>query len=795
MEAKQTTPALSSLDRPNSYIGRALSRPNAKRLLAGRGRYVTDLSLPRMLHAAFVRSPHAHARIASIDIARANSMPGVSFIATGAELAPICKPWVGTLAHFAGMKSAPQLPLPTEKVVWSGQAVVAVVAESRAAAEDAAEAVTIEFDALAPVTDVDAAVLPDAEAIHPEFEDNLCFRTVLDSGDVDAVFASAAVVAEAELLFARHTAVTLEPRAIVADFDPSEGRLTVHHATQTPYQFQDIYARHFGIHESRVRVIAPDIGGSFGMKLHVYHEDMAVVGLSILLGRPVKYVADRLESFVSDIHAREHRVRARIAADAEGTILAMDVDDVTAIGAFSTYPRTSVVEGNQVIRLIGAPYRFRSYRAGLSVIFQNKTQTSQYRAVGHPIACAVTERLVDMAAAKLGLDPFEIRSRNIIRNDMYPYTSPTGYKFERLSHEICLNKLREMMDYDRLRREQRALRSRGVHRGIGIATFVEISNPSPAFYGVGGARISSQDGAILKVTPSGEVRCLVSVTELGQGTETMIGQIVADQLGIDRDLVHVVTGDTEVTPHGGAVWASRGAGIGGEAAFRAARMLKNNVLSIAAALLQMRAEDLNISDGQVVDAGGRQRISLAEIARLAYFRSDTLPPGTQAQLTVAHHYAPQGYPFAFTNGVQASHVEVDVETGLVKMLDHWVVEDCGRIINPLLVEEQIRGGVVQGLGAALFEECLYNENGQLTNGSLAEYLVPMAGEMPDIRVGHVETPTRDTELGAKGCGEAGTAAASAAALNAVNDAIASFGAAIAQIPMTPARVLRALRCI
>jgi carbon-monoxide dehydrogenase large subunit len=609
---------------------------------------------------------------------------------------------------------------------------------------------------------------------------------------VDAVFAGAAIIAEAELVFGRHTAVTLEPRAIIADYDPSEERLTVHHATQTPYQFQDIYARHFGIRESRVRVVAPDIGGSFGMKLHVYHEDMAVVGLSILLGRPVKYVADRLESFVSDIHARDHRVRARIAADAEGKILAMDVDDATAIGAFSTYPRTSVVEGNQVIRLIGAPYRFRSYRAGLSVIFQNKTQTSQYRAVGHPIACAATERLVDMAAAKLGLDPFEIRRRNIIGDDMYPYTSPTGYKFERLSHEACLTKLRELMDYDRLRCEQHDLRSRGIHRGIGIAVFVEITNPSPAFYGVGGARISAQDGAIVKITPSGEVRCLVSVTELGQGTETIIGQIVAEQLGIDRDLVRVVTGDTEVTPHGGAVWASRGAGIGGEAAFQAARILKQNVLSVAAILLQTRPEELSISDGQIVDASGQQRISLAEIARIAYFRSDTLPPGTQAQLTVAHHYSPQGYPFAFTNGVQGSYVEVDVETGFVKLLGHWVVEDCGKIINPLLVNEQIRGGVVQGLGAALLEECLYSDSGQLMNGSLAEYLVPMAGDIPDIGIAHVETPTRDTELGAKGCGEAGTAAASAAALNAVNDAVAPFGASIAQIPMTPARVRKAL---
>lgn len=784
---------LGSLDRPNSYIGRSVPRPNAKRLLAGRGRYVTDLVLPRMLHAAFLRSPYAHARIVSIDTAAAKAMPGVRLVATGEDLARICTPWTGTLDHFKGMTSTPQLPLPLERAVWAGQAVVAVVADSRAQAEDAAEAVAVEFEELPAVADIDAALAPGAPTAAPGLADNVCFRTRLDTGGVDLILSRAAHVVEEVFRFGRHTAVTLEPRAIVADYDPSEPRLTVHHATQTPYQFHDLYARHYGLPETRVRVVAPDIGGSFGMKLHVYHEDMAVVGLSILLGRPVKFVADRLESFVSDIHARDHRVRASMAVDEAGRILAMQVDDVTAVGAFSTYPRTSVVEGNQVIRLIGAPYRFRNYRADLTVVFQNKVQTSQYRAVGHPVACAVTERLVDLAAAKAGLDPAEMRARNLIADDAYPCTSPTGYQFEALSHQACLARLQRMMDYDGLRAEQARLRQRGIHRGIGIASFVEISNPGPAFYGVGGARISAQDGAIVKVTPSGEVQCLISVTEQGQGTETVIGQIVADQLGVPRERVSVVTGDTDATPHGGATWACRGAGIGGETALQATRRLRDNVLELAAAILQARPSELDLQDGWIVDQEtGQQRLTLGELARIGYFRPDTLPPGTQAQLTVAHHYAPQGYPFAFTNGIQGCLVELDPETGFVRILKHWVVEDCGRIINPMLVDEQVRGGVVQGLGAAFFEECRYDSTGQLTNGSLADYLVPMACEMPDIEIGHIETPTRDTELGAKGCGEAGTAAASAAALNAVNDAMAPFGATIAQIPMTPARLLQAL---
>ncbi|HEY0236024.1 MAG TPA: molybdopterin cofactor-binding domain-containing protein, partial [Afipia sp.] len=643
--------------------------------------------------------------------------------------------WVGTLDHFKGMKSSEQWPLPIGKVVWAGQAVVAVVADTRALAEDAAEAVMIQFEEVTPVVDIDAARAAGSEIISPELGTNTCFNTKIDTGGIDDIFATAKHVVESEFTFGRHTAVTMEPRAIVADYNPSERQLTVHHATQTPYQFQDLYSRHFGVPESNVRVIAPDIGGSFGMKLHVYHEDMAVVGLSMMLGRPVKYVADRLESFLSDIHARDHRVRARLAMDEAGTILAMDVDDVTAVGAFSSFPRTSVVEGNQVVRLIGTPYRFKNYRAELSVVFQNKVQTSQYRAVGHPVACTVTESLVDMAARRAGLDPFVMREKNLIPDTAYPCASPSGYKFEALSHEACLARLKTMMNYDALRAEQAELLKKGIRRGIGLAAFVEITNPSPAFYGVGGARISAQDGAIIKVTPSGEVQCLISVTEIGQGTETIIGQIVAETLGVEHERVKVITGDTEITPHGGATWACRGAGIGGETALQGAKKLKANILSVAAAILQEKPERLDIRSGQIVDASsGQQRIALSEVARIVYFRSDTLPPDTNAQLTVAHHYAPQGYPFAFTNGMQGSYIELDVETGFVKILKHWVVEDCGRIINPLLVDEQVRGGVVQGLGAAFFEECLYDENGQLTNGSLADYLVPMAVEMPDIEI-------------------------------------------------------------
>jgi carbon-monoxide dehydrogenase large subunit len=349
------------------------------------------------------------------------------------------------------------------------------------------------------------------------------------------------------------------------------------------------------------------------------------------------------------------------------------------------------------------------------------------------------------------------------------------------------------MDYAALRADQGAARRKGTFRGIGFAVFIEITNPGPAFYGVGGARITAQDGCVLTLEPSGNLRCSVSVTEQGQGTEAIMAQIAASAVGVPIEHVRVVTGDTAATPYGGATWASRGAGIGGETVLITGKALRANLLRLAGVLLQMQPDELDINDGLIVDrATGQERITLQELARIAYYRPDTLPQGVQAELTAAHHHVPRGQPFAFTNGIQASHVEVDIESGFVRLLNHWVVEDCGRIINPLLVDEQIRGGVVQGIGAALFEECMYSAEGQLLNGTLADYLVPMAGEMPDIHVDHVSTPTLQSELGAKGAGEAGTAGAASAVLNAINDALQPLGARLSQIPATPERILRAL---
>lgn len=788
-----TTLHLGAPDRPNSYIGRTVPRPNAPRLVEGRGTYVDDVILPRMVHVAFLRSPYPHARIGAIDSTATLGVPGVLRVFTGAQIAEVCSPWVAVLAHLKGLKSAPQHAIAVERATWAGEPVAAVVADSRAAAEDGVAALLVDFDPLPVVADMEAALDPETPLIHPELGDNLAFQRLHEAGDPDGAMTAAAFVVEATFHTGRHTGVCLEPRSILASYNRSENQLTVHHSTQAPHMMQTILAKHLDLPEGNVRVICGDVGGSYGIKVHVYPDEMAVAAIAKAMGRPVKFVADRIESFSSDIHARDHRIKGRLGVDADGRIVAMEIDDLTGIGPYSVYPRTSAIEGNQVVNLCGGPYDFANYRARTTVVLQNKTPTCQYRAVGHPIACAVTEGLVDLAAEAVGLDPIEIRRRNLVRDDAYPYVSAANMRFEGLSHHASLAKLVAMMDYEALRAEQAKLREAGIHRGIGIASFIELTNPSPFMYGIGGARISAQDGCTVRMDPDGSVVALSGVTEQGQGTEAMLAQVVAEGVGVPIERVRVITGDTQVTPYGGGTWASRGAGIGGEAALQAGLALRENILVVAGAMLQAAPENLDVIAGEIVDKEtGQARMPLSELGRIVYFRGDTLPKGLPRELVATRHFITSDYPFAFTNGIQASLVEVDVETGFVKLLKHWCVEDCGRVINPQLVDEQIRGGIVQGIGGALYEHCIYTPDGQLVTANMADYLVPMAAEMPDMIVGHVETPTRESLLGAKGAGEAGTAGAPAAIMNAINDALRPFSARVTAMPFTPERILAAL---
>jgi aerobic carbon-monoxide dehydrogenase large subunit len=776
-------------------IGKRVSRPNAKRLVAGRGRYSDDIQLLRMVHVAFARSPHPHARIVSIDKTAAIEAEGVVAILTGAELVRLCTPWTGGAAHIPLLRSPEQHAMAVDVVRWQGEPVAAVVAASRALAEDAVDLLAIDWEALTAVSDAGAALAPGAPPVHPGGAGNLAFEATAGGARDGADTAQAAgdAIVSGTFTFGRHTGVPLETRATVADWNPGDESLTVYASHQTPWQQQDVISRHLGIDEHKVRVICPDVGGGFGIKLHVYGDEIATAALSRVLARPVKFVADRLESFVSDMHSRDHVVTASLMSE-DNRVSGMTVDAVGGIGPYSAYKRVSIGEGMMNLNLSGAPYALKTYSGRFRAAFQNRPTVAMYRAVGQPIATAVTEQLVDLAAAKAGIDPAVFRRNSYISADAFPTKTLSGVPLTRLSLTECLDRLLEMMDYDELRREQAALRECGVWRGIGLATFVELTAVGGAYYGPAQARVSTQDGATVKLEPTGKINVITSVTDQGQGTPTGIQQIVGDRLGVGMDDIAITfSGDTAVTPYGGGAWASRGLTIGGEAAWRAADALAESLCMLAGAILQTAPESLDVGSGGICDREtGDVRMTLAEVAEAGHFRHDLLPPGTQPELAVTRHYAPQA-PFCIANGIQGALIEVDLQTGFVTPMKHWVVEDCGRVINPLLVDEQIRGGVVQGIGSALFEHCVYDDAANLLNGTLADYMVPMAAEMPDIEVGHVETLAEGTQLGAKGAGEAGTVGAPAAIMCAVNDAIRPHRALVTGMPITPETVLNALK--
>jgi carbon-monoxide dehydrogenase large subunit len=773
-----------------AYVGASVKRADDPRLLTGRGRYVDDLVLPRMLHAAFVRSPHAHARVAALRLDAARRAPGVAAVLTGEDVAALCRPYRGVLAHYRGMKTGAMLPLARARVRAVGEPVAAVAADSRAQAEDAAARVEVDYEPLPAVLSPEQALGPGAPVIHEELGDNLIYETRLGAGDVEGAFASAHRVYRRRFTTGRHTGVPLEPRGLVADFDPATRALTVWMSTQVPHMMQAVLADLFGLPEQRVRVIAPDVGGSFGIKIHVYQDELAAVALALRLARPVKFVAGRRESFLSDIHAREQAIEVEVAVDAEARLLGMRARITAAVGPYSAYPRSSVVEGGQVLRLLPGPYRLRHYDGALQVVAQNKGITSQYRAVGHPIAAAVTESLMDVIARDLGLDPAEVRRRNLIGPHELPYTSATGNVYDSGSYRESLERLLDVAKYAELRREQAAAREAGRCLGIGLACFLELTGPGAQFYGVGGAPISGQEGATVRLEPSGAVTALVGVTDQGQGTRTALAQIIADALQVPLEQVTVLAGDTAMVPYGGGTWASRGMPIGGSATLLAARALADKVRRAAAALLEAHEADVELREGRALVRGSDRGLALRDVARAVHFRSNELR-GLEPSVEATVHYAnPEAW--TFTNGAHLAVVEVDVETGRVRVLRYVTVDDCGRLVNPALVEGQIRGGVAQGIGGALMEHCVYDAGGQLLTTTLMDYAVPTAADLPPIECHHLETPAPALAGGFKGAGEAGTTGAPAAILNAVNDALAAFGAALTDLPLTPARVRAAL---
>ena len=769
-------------------VGTSQPRQTARRLAAGKGQYTDDIVAARVAHVAFLRSPYAHAHCLALDLAAAREAPGVIAAFSGADIASLSPPWTTYLGRLPSHRSAPQPALVIDEACWQGEAVAAIVAETRAQAEDAVELITIEWQELPAIATIEAALDDGAAPVHSALASNLALDHSITDGNIDAAFAQAHTVVSHRFVFGRQTGVSLEPRTILAQFEPNLGELTVYQSHQAPFQMRDIYAAQLGLPLDKVRVIVPDVGGAFGLKLHAYADEMAVVAIATRLDRPVKFVANRLESFVTDAHAREAEATGRIALDADGKIAALDIDMLSGFGAYSCYPRSSVGGALQAIQLGGAPYHVKAFHGRVRGVYQNKVPSGAYRGVGQPIACAVTEQLIDLAAKAAGLDPAELRARNLRHAGPSPTRTAGGVVIETLSLHECLAALRQHMGYDALRREQADLRARGIWRGIGLSAFVEITGVGPGLYGPQGLSISAHEACRVSLQQSGAVRCETSVTDQGQGTLEGLAQVIAEELGLGPTDIHMIAGDTARTPYGGGAWASRGIALGGEAALRASRKLRAHILAIAGALLQTDPADLSLYGGEILGKNGAAQITLAELVDNVRFRPDTIPLAELPPLEVVEHFVPRTLPYLATNGIQAALVEVDAGLGTVRVLKFWVVEDCGRIVNPQLVDEQIRGGVVQGIGAALYEQCAYAD-GQLINGNLADYPLPLASEMPDIDVLHVSTPTRETLLGARGVGEAGVVGSLGAMWTAVNDALAPLGANVTQQPFTPEHIL------
>lgn len=773
------------------YIGRRMRKSEDPKLLQGQGLFVDDERRPRMVHAAFVRSPVAHARIVSVELDGALQSPGVVGAFTSSDLEPVCDGWSGLL-NWPGMVAGEQHALAVGTVRHVGDPVVIIVAASRALAEDAAERVVVTYDELVPVVDPLEALDGDTPFVHESLGTNLTFEGEFGAGDVEAAFERAQSVVTVTMRTGRHTATSIEPRGILADADIRDRSLTLRVSTQASHMLQATFARIFGLSENRVRVLAEDVGGAFGMKTHVYPDEVAVCAASFLLRRPVKWIQDRSEALQSDTHARDERVTATVALDGEARIVGLRADVLSDGGAYSVYPRGMVTEGIQVGTILPGPYVVPAYRGRVRVAMTNKSPLAVYRAVGHPVAILVMESLMDAAARELGITADEIRRRNLIRSEELPYTSITGNEYDSGSYLECLEALTGRLDQPSLPARKEEARKRGRLLGVGMAAFVELTAPGAQFYGGRGAPITAHDQVELRVEPDGTVTVLMGTAGQGQGLKTTAAQVVGDYLGVHYDDVKVISGDTAKTPHGTGLWGSRSAVVTSAAVADAAKEVRSRILKIAEHLLEASIDDLTLERGTISVRGQQSpTLSMRDIAQAAHYRTFELPEGVQVALAAVGEA--QGPKATFNNGAHAAIVEVDPELGLIEVLAYEVVEDCGVLINPDIVDEQIRGGIVQGLGGALFEHLRYDDAGQLLTTTLLDYHLPTCEVVPDIRISHIETPSPLTPLGTKGAGEAGAAGAPAAIHNAVNDALSQLGAEIWNQPITPEAVLTAIQ--
>ncbi|MDX6538817.1 MAG: aerobic carbon-monoxide dehydrogenase large subunit [Gaiellales bacterium] len=770
-----------------SGIGESVLRKEDAPLLVGQGRYVDDIKLTGMAFAAFTRSPHAHAVITGIDSSAAEAMPGVVKVITAANLG--LEGGVPCASNPFGNAVQPKRPILAEgKVRMLGEPVAIVVAETAATARDAADRIVVGYDPLPVVIDAENAAAADAPQIHDDAPGNHCVTIEHKTEGFDAIFDAAPVKVSLTVDNQRLTPVPIEARAVLADWIPSNDEVTLYTSTQVPHFVRTFVAAICGVPEGKVRVIAPDVGGGFGAKLNVYAEEFAVTQASRLTGRPVKWTETRSEAMVSMIHGRDQLQNATIAADREGRVQGIRVHLLQDCGAYLQLLTPTIA--HLTVFMVPGPYDIANVDIKLDEVFTNTTPTDAYRGAGRPEATHLVERLMDALADELGMDPADLRRRNF--PSAFPFTSATGLSYDSGDYGKALDLALEMSDYASFAARRRESEARGNYRGIGLSTWVEICGLAPsAVTKAIGVGAGGWESSILRIHPLGSVTVITGSSAHGQGHETSWSQIVESELGIPFDQVEVVHGDTGQSPYGLGTYGSRSLAVGGTALHITCGKVREKARLIAAHLLECSADDLEWEAGRWQVKGSPERAKTIQELAFAAWAGDSMPAGVEPNLEATTFYDPPNFTFPF--GSHVAEVEIDAETGKVTIERYTAVDDCGNVINPMIVDGQVQGGIVQSIAQALFEETVYDEGGQILTGSLVDYMIPSAADLPRVDSARTVTPSPTNPLGAKGIGEAGTIAATACVVNAVVDALSGLGVRHIDMPLQPARVWEAIQ--
>lgn len=771
------------------FVGIPVPRREDDRLLRGNGRFVADLQIPHALAARFVRSPEAHGEVVGIDVEEAVGSSGVHAVFVGEDFATS---EIRCVSRHEGFQESAQPILGIDRARYAGEALAMVVADDEYLAEDAAELVVVEQRCLSPVLTIDDAADSSRTPLHEGWRDNAFIRRQARTAGFDAARSAAAHRVSIELHNARHGATPMESRACLAEFDRATGGFRLYTTTQIPHLIRAGLALALDVPESRVRVISPDVGGGFGVKAQLYPEEVACCLAAQRLRRPVRWIEDRREHFVAAHHSREHRHALTGYFDDTGTILALEADITVDMGAYSVFPWTATMDSGMAMGVLPGPYRIREYSATATPVCTNKTPYGAYRGVARPAACFSIERLMDQVAHHLGIDRVEIRRRNLLRNDDYPWRSASGLVYDSGSLLESLERVLELGDFAGLLRRQVEDRRAGRLFGIGLAVFTEqTAHTTQEFAQRGVPIVFGYETARVRLDASGTAVVSASIHDHGQGLETTLAQIAAERLGLALDQVRVEYGDTDQVAYGAGTFASRSAVLAGGAVTRAADAVAEVLRKVAAHNLEAAFADMVIGPGRVSVVGDPSRfIETRELCRLVYQRPERLPRDVEPLLEASKTYDAAPGTGAYTNAAHLASVEIDMLTGKTKVLSYAVVEDCGPMINPTIVEGQIFGGVAQGIGTALFEEFLYDEAGQPLSTTFADYLIPAMGDIPDFAVAHLQTPSPHTIGGIKGMGEGGAIAPGAVIASAVEDALSHLGTVVVNtLPLTPERVL------